>query len=376
MADKKLTVPSAESERFYFPELDGLRFLAFLLVFVHHHDLFKTIPFLSVFNRYGWIGVDLFFVLSSYLFTKLLVMEHQKTGTISFQKFYIRRVFRIWPIYFVFVALSVLAVIWLGDFEHSRYWLIRVAGLLTFTDNIMTAIAGYNPISITSHLWTIGYEEQFYVFIPIVIFMLVRSSVRVRYIFFVTVCLLFAAIRWIMIVKDIPHPAVWVLPVTHFESMVLGVVVGFGGLNFLIDKLKPFLILLLGILFFSALMFLPGLDVMSNWLYLSYLLVGLSTTFVFYAVLKWPLLKDFFARKALVFLGKRSYGLYVYHLAAIEIAAFTIKKQNVFAEGQLWLSFTLALLLTIAISVLSYHVIEKPFLVLKKRFEVIISRPI
>ncbi len=57
----------------YFPELDGLRFLAFLLVFVHHHPLFSKIPVLSYLHTNGWIGVDLFFALSAFLFTKLLV---------------------------------------------------------------------------------------------------------------------------------------------------------------------------------------------------------------------------------------------------------------------------------------------------------------
>ena len=60
----------------YFPELDGLRFFAFLLVFIHHHTLLSGIPFLDSIQHFGWIGVDLFFALSAYLFTKLLVTEH------------------------------------------------------------------------------------------------------------------------------------------------------------------------------------------------------------------------------------------------------------------------------------------------------------
>lgn len=94
-------------KRIYFPELDGLRFFAFLLVFVHHHILLKKVPIFSILHTEGWVGVDLFFALSAFLFTKLLIAEYNKTKTISFRKFYIRRIFRIWPIYFLFIGFSV-----------------------------------------------------------------------------------------------------------------------------------------------------------------------------------------------------------------------------------------------------------------------------
>ena len=65
-------------QRIYFPELDGLRFFAFLLVFVHHHILFSKIPYLKILYTNGWIGVDLFFTLSAFLLTKLLKAEYDK----------------------------------------------------------------------------------------------------------------------------------------------------------------------------------------------------------------------------------------------------------------------------------------------------------
>ena len=67
-----------DAERIYFPELDGLRFFAFLLVFIHHHGLFSRIPYFSILHTNGWIGVDLFFALSAFLFTKLLIAEYDK----------------------------------------------------------------------------------------------------------------------------------------------------------------------------------------------------------------------------------------------------------------------------------------------------------
>ncbi len=151
-----------DTKRFYFPELDGLRFLAFLLVFVHHHPYLNSIPVLSFFRAYGWLGVDLFFVLSAFLFSRLLVEEYKKTNKISFRKFYLRRIFRICPVYIIFVILTIL-FLYIINYPFSNLELLRVVGLLTFTDNFMTAVHGYNSLSTLAHLWTISYEEQFYV---------------------------------------------------------------------------------------------------------------------------------------------------------------------------------------------------------------------
>ncbi|WP_026474928.1 acyltransferase family protein [Alkaliflexus imshenetskii] len=376
MEISKADTNTPKTERLYWPELDGVRFFAFLLVFIHHHPLFKDVPGLKYIYEYGWIGVDLFFVLSAYLFTKLLVVEYQKTNTISFKKFYIRRVFRIWPVYYVFVAIVVLLALYAKDFEVSRYMWIRIAGLLTFADNILTANAGYNPIEITSHLWTIGYEEQFYVFIPLIIFFLVRKPIKVRWLFFISVYLLCSIIRLIIIVKQVPHPALWVLPITHFEAIFMGVIIGFGGADFILKKIKPEIVGVIGLLFFVLIILMPNLDIISGWLILTYTFVGFSTALVFYAVLYSPPLQRFFSKELFVFLGKRSYGLYVFHLAANSLAFMIVKKAGFSDPNVLWISFIVSLLLTILMSVISYQFIERPFLILKKKFEIVVSRPV
>jgi peptidoglycan/LPS O-acetylase OafA/YrhL len=246
-------------ERFYFPELVGLRFLAFLLVFFHHHPLLAKLPYVWIINQYGWIGVDLFFVLSAYLFTRLLIAECNKKGSISFPKFYIRRIFRIWPIYFLIIGIQLLLL----NQPINHYEGIRIIGMLTFCDNIMTAIMGYNPLPFLGHLWSITYEEQFYIFIPIVILLLFRSSHKIRLITFFIIFLLFSFIRLVYIARNVPHPAIWTLPVTHFESILLGIVIGFGGFNFLIKKINPLIIGFFGVFFFLLLYRLPNIYVNS-----------------------------------------------------------------------------------------------------------------
>jgi len=361
-------------ERIYFPKLDGLRFFAFLLVFVHHHSLFAKIPYLSILNTNGWIGVDLFFALSAFLFTKLLIAEYNKTKTISFKKFYMRRIFRIWPIYFLFIGFSVALYLFMKG-SIGNIIGIRIIGLFTFSDNIMTAIYGYNPMPYVAHLWTITYEEQFYIFIPIIILLLVRSSVKTKLISLISVFILFNVIRFVLIANKVPHPAIWVLPITHFESIVLGIAIGFGGFDILLKRIKPLLVGLIGVIFFVLLCFLPNLDNISYWLILSYSFVGISTSLVLFSVLKSNYLKNIFSKELFVFLGKRSYGLYVYHLLGNGVASYMIAKITFLPSNSL-ASFIYSLSFTVIVSIISYQVIETPFLKLKKKFEVIISRPI
>lgn len=362
-------------ERIYFPELDGLRFLAFILVFIHHQSLFGNILYISKIKGYGWVGVDLFFALSAFLFTKLLTAEYYKTHSISFKKFYLRRIFRIWPLYFVFIGFAVSYFIFYSNGELSKNIYLRIFGLVAFSDNIFTALKGYNPLPYTSHLWTIAYEEQFYVFIPLVIWLLVRASAKTKVISLISVLLIFFGIRHALIVMNIPHPAIWVLPVTHFESIIFGIVVGFGGFDFLLKVFKPLTLGMISILFITIVCILPSVNVISSWLHVSYLCVGIFTSLVLFSVLKSDILKTVFSLRVFVFLGKRSYGLYVYHLLGNGVAEYIIKKIPAIPSNTL-ADFLYSLTFTIIAAIVSYSLIEKPFLKLKRKFEVVISRPI
>lgn len=366
--------PNSSVPRFYLPELDGLRFFAFLLVFIHHTQLFSEIPYLSFLKTYGWIGVDLFFSLSGFLFTKLLIDEFEKTKTINFKKFYLRRIFRIWPIYFLFVGFSVSVYLLIGG-KIDHYIALRIIGLLTFSDNLMAAFHGFDPVTFTGHLWTISYEEQFYVVIPLLIFLLVRSGSKIRLIMLISSFIILNAIRFVFISGNFSFPAIWVLPITHFESIILGIVIGFGGFDSLLKNVKPLLIGLFGILLFFSLYFIPEFDNTTYWLILGYLIVGISTSLLLFAVLKSSFLKRILSKKIFVFFGKRSYGLYVYHLFGNAVITYFTEYIQILPSNAL-VSFVCSLLFTGTIAIVSYKFIEIPFLQLKQKFEVIRSRPI
>jgi len=367
-----------KNDNLYFKELDGLRFFAFLFVFMHHHRLFAHISNLSFLNSRGWIGVDLFFVLSAFLFTKLLIAEYNKTQKISFKKFYIRRIFRIWPIYYLYICIAFVLFLTITQYAVSNDIKIRLIGLLTFSDNIFVSFKGWNPIFFTEHLWTISYEEQFYIFIPLIILFLIKSSFRIKIISLATVFLLFNIIRLVFIYKHAQAPSIYVLPITHYESITMGIIIGFGGLDFLLKKINSLVIGCFGIVFFLLICLLPNFDQTSYWLILLYLLVGLSTSLILFSVLNNKYLKIILSNNILVYLGKRSYGLYLYHLLGIWIADYVIIRH--FHEFKLFstslTSFIYSLIITVLISIFSYKIIEVPFLKWKKKFEIIKSRPI
>lgn len=167
----------------------------------------------------------------------------------------------------------------------------------------------------------------------------------------------------------------WMLPFTRFESILGGIIIGFGGYDFLLKYFKPFFISLMGVGAFFVFTLLPPVFYNYEYIAIYFLLMGLSTTLFLFGVMNSDFLKKIFSKKPLVYLGKRSYGLYLYHLLGIELSAYLLGK-TIFASNNGLVSFLFALGITIFVSVLSYKFIEKPFLKLKKKYEVIKSRPI
>ena len=162
----------------YFPGLHALRFLAAMLVVVSHVELMKGhrgYPSLAqhpVVYELGRIAVTFFFVLSGFLITYLLLVERERTGTISIRKFYARRVLRIWPLYFLVIVLSF--------FVLPRVALFDIPGLSAGTNFRSTlllyvlflpqlALSVYPPVPYAEPLWSIGVEEQFYLLWPLLV---------------------------------------------------------------------------------------------------------------------------------------------------------------------------------------------------------------
>ncbi len=162
----------------YIPSLDGLRCLAVLLVlFVHgHYGYFKG----------GWIGVDIFFVLSGYLITNLIQTEYTATGLLSFKKFYVRRALRLFPPLILGVILG--NALWpytLSSSDTPDQTLATLAGLFYFANCISPAyMANLDP------LWSLSVEEHFYFIWPLMMVGFVLPASRQTRIIFLVISLL------------------------------------------------------------------------------------------------------------------------------------------------------------------------------------------
>jgi peptidoglycan/LPS O-acetylase OafA/YrhL len=167
----------------HLPSLDGLRGIAVSLVILYHLGL--PTP--------GGLGVLIFFVLSGFLITWLLLKEARKSGSVSLAKFYTRRFLRIFPAFYVFAAIGITGLL---VFKKHIVWL-QVVAALTYWNNYYQAIAG-DPNTLFSHTWSLGIEEQFYLLWP-GIFVLLSRRPNALIKFLVGVIALVWVHRWFLL---------------------------------------------------------------------------------------------------------------------------------------------------------------------------------
>jgi len=375
------TASHAERARsaFYRPELDALRFFAFFLVFFDHSML--SVPGMKLFFEAGRLGMCLFFVLSAYLITELLLKERAETGHVNLRAFYIRRVLRIWPLYFFCLGLA---------FAAGRIWpfmRISVPALLAYlfiAGNWHTAIFGaiHSPWSL---LWSIAVEEQFYLSWPF----LARKGRKILFFGSIVAIAMGAVTVWAVCRDGYPQLGAWIWNNSFFQFAFFGL----GGvLAILVRGRRPvlprFIRLTLGVgsifIFLLASFFLtmehPHWSVLLG--LIGYSLTGIACTMLFFSLLGHNIRKGTLLDR-IVGWGRISYGLYVYHGAALWLISIpTIQLLHRYHHSVpgpakvAVLTGIAAFPLTLAISKLSYRYLETPFLSLKKRFEIVRSRPV
>jgi peptidoglycan/LPS O-acetylase OafA/YrhL len=347
----------------YWPQLDALRFFAFLAVFVHHSFpqdaafyASKGIPigaaeWMSAFVRAGGFGVDLFFVLSSFLITSLLIREVQVHGTISVRKFYLRRILRIWPLYYAFLALAIFVFPHLG-LEGESIEPKYIPAFVLFFGNWAVTWWGY-PASSIALLWSLSIEEQFYMVWPILLKTLGKDSILKVSI----ACILIALVtRSLLVYLQVKHPAIWCNSFARLDTIgaggILAVLFERNKERFQFAKWQYLLAIFISILVMGACARFWAFDGVSS--ILGYLIVALAASVA--------LISFFFLRfpKMFVFLGRISFGLYVYHIFAIHLAKRFVNAQPIQPVA--------AFVVTIMISVVSYFLFERHWLQLKQKF--------
>jgi peptidoglycan/LPS O-acetylase OafA/YrhL len=213
---------------FYRPELDVVRFFAFLSVFVYHtldtpldHLVEHHVPmwFVQVqvsISRAGAYGVDLFFVLSAYLITELLIREKETRGSLNVKSFYLRRILRIWPLYYFFIPLAAL-VPFLNP-EHA-FTLRYFVGFLFLVGNWSTIAFG-PPYSAALPLWSVSVEEQFYLLWPPVVARLSRRQIAFTAVGMIVIA---NATRVVVLLLHGNGWSVWANTLARLDPMAAGI---------------------------------------------------------------------------------------------------------------------------------------------------------
>jgi len=397
---------SQDKLRVYFPGLNALRFFAALAVIVSHIEMifqrtgFNTYWYwlesrmqtnglntilktdTKTFNYFislaGYCGVIFFFVLSGFLITYLLLAEKENTGTISIRDFYLRRLLRIWPLYYFLVALGffILPHIQLFHLGHETKYFMSSFGfnLFCYVFMIPNLAASYDIWHVPNigHLWSIGVEEQFYLFWPLIIAFFLRTR-RVIVIFIIA---LVAFKTFIFLVPVFSPGLTKFIGSMKFEAMAVG---AFGACLIYYKKSEilryiyaiPTQIMAY-VLLFLILLLLPYQIFETLYLFLSvpFLIIIMNV-----ASNKGSLLK--LENKVFDYLGKISYGLYMYHLLVVtfvvNLYATSFETQYNITVYQRIAIYLISIILTIAISGLSYKYFEKRFITMKSKYSRVIS---
>lgn len=384
---------ASASERYYRPELDVLRFFAFLSVFLYH-----VLPSVEIENHTGWsrevawlaysfkvagsFGVCLFFVLSSFLITELLLRERRNTGTVHVRAFYARRILRIWPLYFFFLLFGSL----LGHFVPR--WQIeapRLAAFVVLLGNWYVAAFGQtsNPIA---PLWSISIEEQFYLTWP----WLAKAGGR-KAILALSCALLpisWLATDWLAHSRRAPGQAIWYSSLVQFEFFALGALAALllqGRLPRWRMPARLTIVASAGLLWIAAEGFFRLRESEPSYGALGYIIgyqfVGLGCVLLLAGFLGTP---RHFIPRPLIYLGRISYGLYVFHYLCRDMAVALLSgwTRSGIWNGRLQVALhnvavlAISLLFTITLAALSYRFLERPFLRLKEKFTFIESRAV
>ncbi|MEN7550430.1 acyltransferase [Rapidithrix thailandica] len=360
----------------YIRSLDGLRAVAILLVIFFHFFFVLEV---------GWIGVQLFFVLSGFLITSILMKSKSYTFGPYVKRFYWRRSVRIFPLYYLYllgVALLFLLIRQPDTFPQKAPY------LFTYTFNLAPLFIGYDFDAFFTHFWSLAVEEQFYMVWPFVIFFLSQKQLKwvLPGIMIVSPLARYFFCHWIeaqgIYPEEVIGEIVYRFTLSHLDAFAFGALIPVWGLHKKIQKPGK------GFLWALGLVLLAGL---SNYYFLKQdgVQLGISSlgfpiggTANYQHVWSYTLLNFFsmmfilllinpsgwggkvakvLENSFLVMIGKISYGMYLYHWV---IFVFHKKLLHAYMPN-MFLSFLAYFLIVLLVSLMSYHAFEKRLLQLK-----------
>lgn len=345
----------------YMPGLDGLRAIAVLGIIIYHLN--------KQWLTGGFLGVDTFFVISGYLITSLLLKEYDDTGIIKLKSFWIRRLKRLLPAVIVLLMVVGTATLLLKSDNIIRVKHDIIAAIFYVSNwwYIAKDVNYFEQFSFMplKHLWSLAIEEQFYIFFPVILVTLLLTIKKRYKIGFIFLGVSIISLGLMMFIYSIngDHSRVYFGTDTRLQTLLLGVILAFlwppfklkndppKVVKYVIDSIGSLSFIVLILLFFI-------INDETNWIYDGgFYLISILTLFIIASVVHpstW--IAKIFSNPVLVFIGKRSYSLYLWHFAVISFV------HSYYVDGQIPVYvYFIDISLTIIFAELSYRFIETPF---------------
>jgi len=356
----------------YFPNLDGLRFVGAMAILILHIESIKILKGITPmrwvmhFHPLGNLAVCMFFVLSGFLITYLLLKERENTDTINLKGFYLKRILKIWPLYFFILLFGILVMPWLSDLPIGEKAHLALLPILLYCLFLPSRMFQYG----TGAAWSVRVEEAFYLFWPL----LLRRYKNYLMVFaWVVLIVVFA--RNATGYMERFFPSHWMRVISNevrdysFSCMAIG---GLGAYLFIKDKREVLSVIYRkdaqwAVYIGTALLlaFLVQIPFINNEFYsvlFAFIIVNLATNpnSVIRLDYKW-----------MSYLGKVSYGIYMYNpfmrVFSLHLTMWMFGN-NVTGILPNLVLYTATIITSIIISVISFELFEKRFLNLKKRF--------
>lgn len=373
--DNKKVREEVSSPRPRIVELDGLRGIAIVAVIIFHyvnnqlvHSQYPIGQALYKIASFGWVGVDLFFVLSGFLIGSILVKE--KKSAHYFSTFYLRRLVRIIPNYYFFLIIYALLLFTKVGAQNSFIGgntFIPLWSYFFMVHNIYMGHVnnmGYEALSVT---WSIGIEEQFYIFIPFIVYFIRRTLLPA-----LLLCLIVAAPLLRMSYEN--WISTYVLPTSRMDSLAFGVLVAWANFQtrfkeVIQQNIKWLMLLLFLIVALCAFLFLIYGDLGTIKHSLFGIIFSLSIVFALTHNKGWY--GKFLRNSILRWIGTISYSLYLFHYLILALAHYFISgKENIGIANIRDIGVSIgALFCSLFFAWIVYEKLEKPMVNIGKKFK-------
>jgi peptidoglycan/LPS O-acetylase OafA/YrhL len=366
------------------PELDGVRGLAVLLVLIVHiipyNPVLVDLPFpelIHALSHMGWIGVDVFFVLSGFLITSILLQTRDGDG--YYRNFYARRALRIFPLYYLTITIVFIVVIIFSPDQKNEV-LYNLPWYYLYVSNWGFSFLYLEDPFAIGLAWSLAIEEQFYLVWPLIVYRLnSRKLVLLSLILIISSLFVRIVLPQLYISPTIDYGELFYhATFTRLDSLILGALIAMMYQLEFWKKLLGILATPTFIISLFAIYYLVSINPISPlWdnppMYIyGFTFIALAAGGLIVMLTTYPeesLLRKLFRIRLLSFFGKYSYAIYLFHRIPI-LFLDRYFNENAILGYQGWLLFNvLALLIPVIMAVISWEVFENPILKFKKYFE-------